>query len=150
LSDWAAWKRLSRKRSPAIKFASSNDQNAIKSTKIEIGKAQIVFSDDKGVLRVEKVGSKKILIAKDPQGMLLFSGPVETQQDLDKVPVHVGQRYEKLQQNDLLAVISPGDADEQNDSIETEDEGDDAIELAEQAAKPPAGVFLALVKRSAL
>jgi len=110
----------------------SNDQNAIKSTKIEIGKAQIVFSDDKGELRVEKVDGKKILTAKDPQGMLLFSGPAETQQDLDKVPVDVRQRYEKLQQNDLPAVLSPGGVGEQNDSMEMEDEGDDAVELAEQ------------------
>jgi hypothetical protein len=50
----------------------------------------------------------------------------------DKVPVDVRQRYEKLQQNDLPAVLSRGGAGEQNDSIEVEDEGDDAVELAEQ------------------
>ena len=80
----------------------------------------------------EKVDGKKILTAKDPQGMFLFSGPVETQQDLNKVPVDVRQRYEKLQQNDLPVVLSPGGAGEQNESIEVEDEGDDAVELAEQ------------------
>jgi uncharacterized membrane protein len=42
----------------------SQDQNAVKSTKIDIGKARIVFSDDKGELRVEKVDGKKVLTAK--------------------------------------------------------------------------------------
>ena len=40
---------------------------------------------------------KKFLTAKDPQGKLLFSGPVETKEDLDKVPAEVRQRYDKLQ-----------------------------------------------------
>jgi hypothetical protein len=44
----------------------------------------------------------------------------------------VRQRYEKLQQNDLPAVLPHGGAGEQNRSIEMEDEGDDAVELAEQ------------------
>jgi hypothetical protein len=60
-----------------------------------------------------------------PQRMLLFTGPVETQQDLDKVPGDVRQRYEKLQQDDLPAVLPHGDAGEQNRSIEMEDEGDE-------------------------
>src|SRR6266581_3493843 len=84
----------------------TDQDGGLKTTKIDIGKAQIVYSDDKGELRVEKVDGKKVLTAKDPQGLLLFSGPVETKEELDKVPAEVRQRYEKLQQNDLPAVIS--------------------------------------------
>src|SRR5438046_10614207 len=109
----------------------TNDQDGgLKTTRIDIGKAQIVYSDDKGELRVEKVDGKKVLTAKDPQGLLLFSGPVETKEELDKVPAEVRQRYEKLQQNDLPAVISAHgsdvDVDVDNDS---DDEGDSESEI---------------------
>src|SRR6266568_3965026 len=100
----------------------SNDDGALKTTKIDIGKAHIVFSDDKGEMKLETVDGKKLLTAKDPQGKLLFSGPVETKEDLDKVPAEVRQRYEELQQHDLPTVApddlraeSEGDTDEDND-----------------------------------
>src|SRR6267378_4064830 len=90
-------------------------------------KAQIVFSDDKGELRVEKIDNKKVLTAKDPQGRLLFSGPVETKEDLDKVPAEVRQRYEKLQQHDLPAV-APDDlrAESESDADEDDDVDEDS------------------------
>ena len=81
-------------------------------------------------MRVEKVDGKKVLTAKDPQGLLLFSGPVESKEELDKVPAEVRQRYEKLQQNDLPAIISAHgsgvDVDIENDS---DDEGDSEAEI---------------------
>jgi hypothetical protein len=89
----------------------SKDWDAIKPTNIDLSKAQIVCSDDKGELRIESVDGKKILIAKDPKGLLLFSGPVETKEDLDKLPADVRQRFERLQEHDLPAVISPNDED---------------------------------------
>src|SRR6266850_5784290 len=79
----------------------SSDNGVLKKTSIDIGKAQIVFSDDKGEMKLETVDGKKLLTAKDPQGKLLFSGPVETKEDLDKVPADVRQRFDKLQQNDI-------------------------------------------------
>ncbi len=105
-----------------INVTRSND-GGLRTTKIDIGKAQIVFSDDKGELRVEKVEGKKVLTAKDPQGLLLFSGPVETKEELDKVPAEVRQRYEKLQHNDLPAVISAQQSQTDNDT-DADDEGD--------------------------
>jgi hypothetical protein len=102
----------------------SKDQDAIKSTKIDIGKAQIAFSDDKGELRVEKLNGRKILTAKDPQGVLLFSGPVETKEDLNTVPADVRQRYEKLQRHDLPGVMFFDGSDEENGPADTEDEDD--------------------------
>ena len=105
----------------------SNDEDALKTTKIDMGKAQIVFSDDKGELRIEKVDGKKVLTAKDPKGLLLFSGPVETKEDLDKVPGEVRQRYDKLQEKDLPAVVSsPGnEEDSDEDSAEAADADDE-------------------------
>jgi hypothetical protein len=101
----------------------SSDHGALRATKIDIGKAQIVFSDDKGEMKVETVDGKKLLTAKDPHGTLLFSGPVETKADLDKIPAEVRERYEKLQQHDLPAVAPRGDFDE--DEASDVDDGDD-------------------------
>src|SRR5207248_3479244 len=86
----------------------TRNNGALQRTTIDLNKAQIVLSDDKGELRIENKEGKKFLTAKDPQGKLLFSGPVETKEDLDKVPVDVRQRYDKLQQHDLPAV-APND-----------------------------------------
>ena len=113
-------------------------------TKIDIGKAQIVYSDDKGELRVEKVDGKKVLTAKDPKGLLQFSGPVETKEDLDKVPAEVRQRYDKLQQNDLPAVISEHQSEMENDNDaddHDEDNGNDGADIRSmnQICTKPAG-----------
>jgi serine protease Do len=105
-----------------------SEDGGLSTTKIDIGKAQIVFSDDKGELRVEKVEGKKVLTAKDPQGLLLFSGPVETKDELDKVPAEVRQRYEKLQQNDLPSVISAQHSEIDNDN-DADDEGDNDADI---------------------
>jgi hypothetical protein len=110
----------------------------LSTTKIDIGKAQIVYSDDKGELRVEKVDGKRVLTAKDPKGLLQFSGPVETDEDLAKVPAEVRQRYEKLQQNDLPAVISEhaSEMDEDNDSDDEDDSDADATTMNQICTKP--------------
>src|SRR5438552_849944 len=86
------------------------ENGALKASTIDLGKAQIVFSDDKGELKLQSVDGKKLLTAKDPQGKLLFSGPVETKEDLEKIPADVRARYQRLQQNDLPAAESAGDS----------------------------------------
>src|SRR5439155_2517240 len=82
----------------------SKDNGGLRATKIDLGKATIVFCDGKGEMKLETVSGKKLLTAKDPQGKLLFSGRVETEEGLDKVPGDVRVRYESLRQNDLPAV----------------------------------------------
>jgi serine protease Do len=104
----------------------SRDKDALKTTKIDIGKAQIVCSDNAGELRVEKIDGKKVLTAKDPQGRLLFSGPVETDEELAKVPADVRARYDKLQQNELPVIAQPGET-EKDESLETGDEDDEVL-----------------------
>src|SRR6266567_4872969 len=111
----------------------SSDHGALRATKIDIGKAQIVFSDDKGEMKVETVDGKKLLTAKDPHGTLLFSGPVETKADLDKIPAEVRERYEKLQQHDLPAVAPRADFDE-DESSDADDGDDDDSESMEEVS----------------
>ena len=102
----------------------SRDNGGLRGTRIDLGNAQIVFSDDKGEMKLETVDGKKLLTAKDPQGKLLFSGPIETKEDLDKVPAEVRQRYETLKQNDLPAVAPAPDVDE-DESGDTDDDDDE-------------------------
>ena len=115
------------RRAAGINVTQRQD-GGLSTTKIDIGKAQIVYSDDKGELRVEKIDGKKVLTAKDPKGLLQFSGPVETKEDLDKVPPEVRQRYEKLQNNDLPAVISEQQSEMDNDN-DADDEDDNSADI---------------------
>jgi hypothetical protein len=103
------------------------DDGAAKASKIDLGKAQIVFSDDKGELKLANVDGRKLLTVKDPQGKLLFSGPVETKEDLDKMPADVRERYDRLQQNDLPTVAPRSDTDsaDEADTDEADDQDDD-------------------------
>src|SRR5213596_4350155 len=102
----------------------SSDNGALKATRIDLGKAQIVFCDGKGEMKLENVNGKKLLTVKDPQGKLLFGGPVESKEDLDKVPTDVRDRYERLKQNDLPAVAPRADVD--NGDAADDDEGADS------------------------
>ena len=106
----------------------SSDNGAVKSTTIDMSKAQIVCTDPSGELKIENVNGKKILTAKDPQGRLLFSGPIDSKEELDKVPADVRQRYDKLEQKDLPGVISTASEDaedESDDADEPENDADD-------------------------
>jgi serine protease Do len=112
------------------------DNGALKASRIDLGKAQIVFSDDKGELKLENVDGKKLLTAKDRQGKLLFSGPVETEEDLAKMPADVRERYEKLQQSDLRAVAPRHDNNIGNDTdTENADDDDDDGENPEPSSQ---------------
>lgn len=124
----------------------STDNGAIKATKIDLSKAQVVFRDDHGEMKLQNINGKKLLTAKDPQGKLLFSGPVETKEDLDKVPADVRQRYEKLEDNDLREVAPgvqaldvpmppPADADDDDETdADDDDEGDNSQSISDQVS----------------
>src|SRR5215468_9418799 len=111
------------------------DDGAVKASKIDLGKAQIVFSDDKGEIKLANVDGKKLLTVKDQQGKLLFSGPVETKEDLDKMPADVRARYNRLEQSDLPTVAprsntedaNDADADDADDQDDDDDEGTDEV-----------------------
>lgn len=97
----------------------TTDDGTVKATHVDLGKAQIVFSDEKGELRLETVEGKKMLTAKDPAGKVLFQGPIDSEEERAKVPAEVRKRYESLEHQDLppvppneeLAPRSPGPND---------------------------------------
>ena len=121
------------------------DDGEVKASKIDLGKAQIVFSDDKGELKLANVDGRKLLTVKDPQGKLLYSGPVDTKEDLDKMPADVRERYNRLEQSDLPTVAprsntgGADDADEDDADDQDDDDEEDTPEVSQQVSfqSPP-------------
>ena len=103
----------------------STDDGALKATKIDLGNAQFVCSDAKGEMKLQNVDGKKFLTVKDAQGKLVFSGPVETKEDVAKLPADIRQRYERLQQNDLPSVGPSQERDEPDDADADDDNDND-------------------------
>ena len=56
----------------------TTDDDTTKTTRVDLGKATITFSDDQGELKLERVDGKKMLTAKDTKGKVLFNGPIDT------------------------------------------------------------------------
>ncbi|MBA3386827.1 MAG: PDZ domain-containing protein [Chthoniobacterales bacterium] len=125
-----------RNASRNVRVVTTRDNGALKTTRIDLGRAQITYSDAQGEMKIETINNKKVLTAKDPQGRLVFSGPIETKEELDKLPPDVRQRYDKLEQKDIPAVApavtknNSGD-DEDNDN-DADDEGDEDEDDAER------------------
>ncbi len=68
----------------------------------------------------------------------MFSGSVETKEELDKVPTEVRQRYEKLQTNDLPAVISAQQPEIDSDTdVDNEDSDEAEIQSMNQISTQP-------------
>jgi len=110
------------------------DDAGVKASKIDLGNAQIVFSDDKGELKLANVDGRKLLTVKDPQGKLVFSGPVETKEDLDKMPTDVRERYNRLEQSDL-PTVNPGAGSNNADEADTDDAADEDDDDEEEAGE---------------
>jgi hypothetical protein len=127
-----------------IQVQNTND-SGVHTTRIDVDNAQIVVSDDKGELRLDTVDGKRILTAKDPKGMLLFSGPVDAPQDVDKLPPDVRKRYDQLRQRDLPSVVSSQtsnqfsdeDEDDSSDADDDQGDGDDDSVSPEQVSVTP-------------
>jgi hypothetical protein len=79
----------------------TTDDGLTKSTRIDLGKATITFSDDQGELKIERLNGHKMLTAKDAQGTVLFSGPIDSEEQRSKLPANVRQRFEKLERQEM-------------------------------------------------
>ncbi len=122
-------KEEARRAARQIRAKTTDENGALKTTRIDLAKAQIVFSDEQGEMKIDSVDGKKVLIAKDPQGRLLFSGPIETKEDLDKMPAAVRQRFEKLEQKDLPATPQPAISTPSEQSNDSARESIDQVSL---------------------
>ncbi len=116
-------------REAAREFRVTRRENgALKTTRIDMDRAQIVYHDDQGEMKLENVSGKKVLTAKDPQGRLVYSGPVETKEELEKLPAEVRARFEKLEQKDLPALAPNVTKEEEANEAKELDEDDNSDE----------------------
>jgi serine protease Do len=107
----------------------TTDGGTTRSTKVDLGKATITFSDEKGELKMESVDGKKMLTAKDAQGNVLFSGPIDTEEQRTKLPAEVRKRFEKLENQELPEIPEapeppePPEAPDGNESVHLQNPG---------------------------
>lgn len=80
-----------------VRVRSTDGDGVFHSTKIDLGRAQIVFSDNNGEMKIETVDGKKILTARKPSGEMIFSGPIDSEADRAKMPAELRGRLEKLE-----------------------------------------------------
>jgi serine protease Do len=109
-----------RQAARQLRIVTTNDDTT-RSTRVDLGNASISFSDDKGELKLESHNGNKVLTAKDPQGKVLFQGPVNTEEEKAKVPAEVRERFEKLQRQDwpeVPAAPEPPEPPEGNESAQ--------------------------------
>jgi hypothetical protein len=129
-----------RRAADQLRIFFEDDGGGVKASKIDLGKAQIVFSDDKGELKLANVDGKRLLTVKDSQGKLVFSGPVETKEDIDKMPADVRERYNRLEQSDLPTaaprsdIDSADDADTDDADDEDDDDNEETSEVSQQVS----------------
>jgi hypothetical protein len=120
---------------------SRGEDGSVKRTLIDMRKAHIVYHDDKGELNIQNVDGKKVLTAKDPQGRLVFSGPVGSKEELDKVPADVRQRYEKLEQQDIPAVSPTQRQELERENTSNDNDSGDDRETMQEVSQPGRQVF---------
>ena len=78
--------RAERARGPGVRAISLNT-----------GNSSLVYSDEEGSLDLRIQDGAKTLVAKDPQGRELYSGPVTTPKEREELPQGVRERLEKLE-----------------------------------------------------
>ncbi len=143
-------KDVARRAMRDVRVSTTDDNGTIRTTRIDLGKAEIVFSDEKGEMKIDSVDGKKQLTAKDPQGRLLFSGPVETEQDRAKMPADVRERFEKLKEHELPAIQPvppvppiPAFAPERDDDENNDSDSGEVNQVSLQKPSWPIGTLRA-------
>ena len=77
---------IERKHGPGFRAMIANPANS-----------NLVFSDEKGSLELTLKDGQKSLVAKNPKGEQLFSGPVTTPEQRAAMPAEVRERLEDLE-----------------------------------------------------
>jgi serine protease Do len=115
----------------------TSDDGLTKSTRIDLGKATVTFSDDQGELKMESVEGRKMLTAKDAQGKVLYNGPIDTEEERAKLPANVRQRFENLERQELPKVPAAPEPPEAPQAPEPQESARLQQLRAERAALTP-------------
>lgn len=62
--------------------------------------SSVMMSDGDGSLKIETRDGKKTVTAKDPDGNLVFEGPANTDEELEKIPAKVREKLDRVQINE--------------------------------------------------
>ncbi|MDI1320524.1 MAG: PDZ domain-containing protein [bacterium] len=66
------------------------------STILDLPKSNISYSDDEGSIEIKSNDTQRSLTVRNAKGEVAFSGPINTEEERDKLPAEVKQRLEKL------------------------------------------------------
>ena len=108
----------------------TTDNDSTKVTKVDLGKATISFSDENGELKLERVDGKKMLTATNPDGKVTFQGPIDTDEQRDKIPANVRERVEKLEKQSLPEIPPTPEAPEAPEDNDLSDEDSAQIQVS--------------------
>ena len=90
-------------RQPTHMSVIKHQENGTASTTVvNLGHSNVVFSDDDGVVELKIDDGKKNLIARDKEGKVIFSGPINTDQERKGVPPGVLARLQNVENPDRL------------------------------------------------
>lgn len=84
-------------RSERIKHVETDGAPGFRATKVNPGNSNLVYSDEKGALDLTIKDGVKTLVAKNPKGEQVFSGPVTTPEERKTLPPELRDRLEKLE-----------------------------------------------------
>lgn len=79
------------------------------SVTVNTGDSNMTFSDEKGSLDLKINDGKKTLVAKNPKGDIVFSGPVNTPEERKALPADVRDRLEKIESMNEFSFKTDGD-----------------------------------------
>lgn len=79
------------------------------SVMVNTGDSNMSFSDEKGSLDLKIADGKKNLVAKNPKGDVVFSGPVNTPEERKTLPADVRERLEKIESMNEFSFKTDGD-----------------------------------------
>jgi serine protease Do len=97
---------LGRARGPNVAFSTESPtrvrieqrgSDGLRAVAVNTANSNLVFTDDEGSLELTMKDGKKTLVAKNPKGEGVFSGPVTTPEERKALPESVRGRLEKLE-----------------------------------------------------
>ena len=80
-----------------VRVSTTDDSSTIRTTRIDLGKAEIVFSDARGEMKIDSINGKKQLTAKRSARPALIQRPVETRTgSRQNAQPTMRERFEKM------------------------------------------------------
>ncbi|MEO7415225.1 MAG: PDZ domain-containing protein [Opitutaceae bacterium] len=73
------------------------DVQGFRATNVNPGNSSMLFTDEQGSLDLTIKDGKRTLVAKNPKGEQIFSGPVNTPEERSAMPSELRQRLDKLE-----------------------------------------------------